>query len=119
MSGVLDLGQKLKDVDEAALDLVRKCLAVDPQQRQDCKSLLSHRYFDGFRDWFEDELQTLVELDNSEFHVEKSRSKSRDRVEESLRTPRSPVFADKTLKDSPGGRGGDEGTPSFKGSLRN
>lgn len=39
---------------------------MDPSERQDCKSLLAHNYFDDFTDYFEEEIQTLLELDTQE-----------------------------------------------------
>jgi predicted ATP-binding protein involved in virulence len=34
--------------------------------RPSCEDLMNHDYFNDFRDWFEDEIQTLIEYDNSE-----------------------------------------------------
>ena len=36
---------------------------MDPQQRPTAEQLLEHDYFNDFQDWFEDEIQTLMEYD--------------------------------------------------------
>ena len=33
------------------------CLAMDPIARQTAEELLDHPYFDGFREWFQPELE--------------------------------------------------------------
>ena len=39
---------------------------MDPEQRPTAEQLLEHDYFNDFRDWFEDEIQTLMEYDQEE-----------------------------------------------------
>lgn len=39
---------------------------MDPKQRPTAETLLDHDYFNDFRDWFEDEIQTLMEYDQQE-----------------------------------------------------
>ena len=47
----------------AAVSFARECLRMDPKQRPSAEQLLDHDYFNDFRDWFEDEIQTLMEYD--------------------------------------------------------
>ena len=47
----------------AAVSFARECLRMDPLQRPTAEALLEHDYFNDFRDWFEDEIQTLMEYD--------------------------------------------------------
>lgn len=49
-----------------AVDFARECLRLDASQRPSCRELMTHAYFDGFRDWFEDEILTLLEYDFQE-----------------------------------------------------
>ena len=41
-------------------------MRMDPKQRPTAETLLDHDYFNDFRDWFEDEIQTLMEYDQQE-----------------------------------------------------
>lgn len=50
----------------AAISFARDCLRLDPLKRPTCDALMQHEYFNDFRDWFEDEIQTLIEYDNQE-----------------------------------------------------
>ena len=50
--------------DPKAESFVKECLKVDPEKRPSCEDLMNHPYFDDFRDWFEDEIQTLIEFDS-------------------------------------------------------
>lgn len=36
---------------------------MDPSMRPTCEELMNHDYFNEFREWFEDEIQTLIEYD--------------------------------------------------------
>lgn len=47
----------------SAVSFARECLRIDPQSRPSAEHLLQHDYFNDFRDWFEDEIQTLMEYD--------------------------------------------------------
>lgn len=47
----------------AAVSFARECLRMNPSQRPTAEQLLDHDYFNDFRDWFEDEIQTLMEYD--------------------------------------------------------
>ena len=47
----------------SAISFARECLRIDPTQRPTAEQLLEHDYFNDFRDWFEDEIQTLMEYD--------------------------------------------------------
>jgi len=47
----------------SAISFARECLRLDPQQRPTCEELMQHDYFNDFRDWFEDEIQSLIEYD--------------------------------------------------------
>ena len=48
----------------SAVSFARECLRINPQSRPTAETLLQHDYFNEFRDWFEDEIQTLMEYDN-------------------------------------------------------
>ena len=50
----------------SAVSFARECLRMDPQHRPSAETLLAHDYFNDFRDWFEDEIQTLLEYDQQE-----------------------------------------------------
>ena len=50
----------------AAVSFARECLRMDPRQRPTAEQLLDHDYFNDFKDWFEDEIQTLMEYDQQE-----------------------------------------------------
>ena len=50
----------------SAVSFARECLRMDPQHRPSAETLLGHDYFNDFRDWFEDEVQTLLEYDQQE-----------------------------------------------------
>jgi cyclin-dependent kinase-like len=63
-----DLDRKFKSINADALDLLKKCLVMDPAERQDCNSLLTHQYFEDFNEAFEEEIQQLLELDSCEFN---------------------------------------------------
>ena len=39
---------------------LQSCLVLEPSSRLTCAELLEHQYFDGFREWFEPELQALI-----------------------------------------------------------
>jgi serine/threonine protein kinase len=52
--------------DNAAIAFTRECLRLDPKQRPSAQQLLQHEYFNEFRDWFEDEIQTLLDYDQQE-----------------------------------------------------
>lgn len=47
----------------AAVSFARECLRMDPGSRPSAESLLEHDYFNDFKDWFEDEIQTLMQYD--------------------------------------------------------
>ena len=47
----------------SAVSFARECLRIDPTSRPSAEVLLQHDYFNDFRDWFEDEIQTLMEYD--------------------------------------------------------
>jgi serine/threonine protein kinase len=50
----------------SAISFARECLRLDPKRRPTCDELMAHDYFNDFREWFEDEIQTLIEYDNQE-----------------------------------------------------
>jgi serine/threonine protein kinase len=50
----------------ASIAFARECLRLDPKRRPSCDELMAHEYFNEFREWFEDEIQTLIEYDNQE-----------------------------------------------------
>lgn len=42
----VSFGALLKDIDDLALDFIRKCLVIDGQKRSTCGELMEHPYFD-------------------------------------------------------------------------
>jgi serine/threonine protein kinase len=50
----------------SAISFARECLRLDPKKRPNCDELMAHDYINVIRDWFEDEIQTLIEIDNIE-----------------------------------------------------
>ena len=48
----------------SALSFARECLRLDPKKSPTCEELMAHDYINEFREWFEDEIQTLIEFDN-------------------------------------------------------
>ena len=106
---------------------------MDPSERQDWKSLLTHKYFDEFTELFEEEIIKLLELDSSEFIKNRLRMASKERTDEkNILTPKSPVFEKKpTLKafkqklESKEIKvvgellNRDDGTPSFTKMMKN
>jgi serine/threonine protein kinase len=50
----------------SAISFARECLRLDPKKRPNCDELMAHDYFNDFREWFEDEIQSLIEIDNIE-----------------------------------------------------
>jgi cyclin-dependent kinase-like len=51
---------------QSSISFARECLRLDPKRRPTCEELMAHEYFNDFREWFEDEIQTLIEYDNQE-----------------------------------------------------
>mmetsp|Transcript_12903 Transcript_12903/g.12890 ORF Transcript_12903/g.12890 Transcript_12903/m.12890 type:complete len:195 (-) Transcript_12903:16-600(-) len=95
---------------------------MDPSERQDCKSLLTHKYFDDFTEIMEEEVERLLELDNNEFKMERIRRFSNERDGSSYFSP-SPTFQ-RTKQCDPEGKdyqneakphalSRKDGTPSF------
>ena len=62
----------------AAVSFARECLRIDPAQRPTAEQLLEHDYFNDFRDWFEDEIQTLMEYDQQEMSQQGTWLKQRE-----------------------------------------
>lgn len=58
------LEAKMEGSSNAAVSFARECLRLDPKQRPTAKDLLEHDFFSDFRDWFEDEIEVLLEYDN-------------------------------------------------------
>lgn len=56
-----------------ALSFLEGCLAMDPLGRLTCEELIEHPYFDGFREWFQPELEMLLSAEAKK--VAKSKSK--------------------------------------------
>lgn len=58
----------------SAISFARECLRMDPLQRPTCEELLDHDYFNDFRDWFEDEIQSFIEYDSEDVKPNKNPS---------------------------------------------
>jgi serine/threonine protein kinase len=67
---LIDLDLKLQNVHPLAYDLIKWCLAIDPDEWQDCASLLKHAYFEGCQEEFEIEISSMIMSDTSEFYME-------------------------------------------------
>lgn len=60
-----------------------------------------HPYFDNFTEEFEEEIQALLQLDANEFHKNKLRAATKERIDENnILSPRSPKFASSLMKGS-------------------
>ena len=68
------LEEKLEEVEEDAMEFLKRCLSLDPSSRGECRGLLEHRYFDEIREWYSEEISQLVELDSNEFRFKKKHS---------------------------------------------
>lgn len=51
---------KFPNISSQALNFMKSCLVMEPSSRLTCAELLEHQYFEGFRDWFEPELQAMI-----------------------------------------------------------
>lgn len=54
------LESKFPGCSRHAMDFMKNCLVMEPEKRLTCSQLLDHSYFDGFKEHFEAELQSLV-----------------------------------------------------------
>ena len=54
------LEAKFPGLESSTLSFLKSCLVMEPTLRLICDELLDHFYFDGFREWFEPHLDTLV-----------------------------------------------------------
>jgi len=57
---MVPLEARFRQFDEAVVQFLKECLILEPADRADCTKLLEHRFFDGFRDWFEPEINELL-----------------------------------------------------------
>ena len=53
-------------MDDTSLDMLKRCLRLDPDERPPAAHLLMHPYFDNFREGFEYKIKQLVALDKEE-----------------------------------------------------
>lgn len=58
------LDMRFKDtIPKDALDFIKMCLQYDPSKRATCEQLLQSPIFNSVRDWYETELQQIIEKD--------------------------------------------------------
>lgn len=65
------LAKKFPSLDRAALSVMKKCLRYEPEERETCAQLLQHQYFQGFADWFQNELSTAIQRDKDDLETQK------------------------------------------------
>ena len=64
------LDVRLKKIgDPLVIDLIMKCLTIDPDEWLDCGTLLEHEYFEDMKG-FEDDIQFMINWDDNEFHMD-------------------------------------------------
>jgi hypothetical protein len=51
------------------------CLVMEPDSRLTCAELLEHKYFDGFRERFEPELQAMVSKSQDQHQTKPKKQK--------------------------------------------
>jgi len=54
------LDQRFLGTSKQAMDFLKKCLVMEPEDRLTCTELLEHPYFDDFKESFEAEMQSLT-----------------------------------------------------------
>ncbi|XP_029783628.1 cyclin-dependent kinase-like 2 [Suricata suricatta] len=103
------LERRYPKLSEVVIDLAKKCLHIDPDQRPFCAELLHHDFFhvDGFAERFSQELQLKVQKDARNISLSKksqSRKKEKEK-DDSLGEDRKTLVvqdtnADPKIKDS-------------------
>ncbi|NWI91136.1 CDKL2 protein, partial [Pitta sordida] len=70
---VESLDKRYPKLSAAVLDLVKKCLQIDPDKRPSCTELLQHDFFnkDGFTERFTQELQLKIQKDTRDHQLHK------------------------------------------------
>ena len=51
------------------------CLVMEPDSRLNCAELLEHKYFDGFREKFEPELQAMMSRGQDQHQTKSKKQK--------------------------------------------
>jgi cyclin-dependent kinase-like len=57
---MISLDTRFRAYNAGAIPFMKSCLNMEPSDRLTCTQLIQHGYFDGFRDWFEPELDELI-----------------------------------------------------------
>ncbi|XP_028393404.1 cyclin-dependent kinase-like 4 isoform X1 [Dendronephthya gigantea] len=70
------LEEKFPYIPQPAMSFLKGCLVMEPDSRLTCAELLEHKYFDGFRERFEPELQALF-AKSQEQHPTKSKKQKK------------------------------------------
>lgn len=57
---MVSVDARFRSYSAGAIPFMKSCLNMEPSDRLTCTQLIQHKYFDGFRDWFEPELDDLI-----------------------------------------------------------
>lgn len=68
---VESLEKRFPQWDEDQISFMQNCLKYEPEARCTCAELMHHPYFteDGFVQWFEEELKSMLERDSQDFKM--------------------------------------------------
>ena len=71
ITNVESLEKRFPQWDEDQLSFLQNCLKYEPEARYTCAELMQHPYFteDGFVEWFEEELKSMLERDNQDYKM--------------------------------------------------
>lgn len=83
---------RFRQFDAAVIDFLRLCLILEPSDRADCTRLLEHRFFDGFRDWFEPEIADLMRSPREQQRRLRKQTLPRANLDSSQRTRHLPTL---------------------------
>ena len=61
-----DLESRVAGMDDTSMDLLKRCLRLEANERPPAAHLMMHPYFDNFREGFDYKIKQLVALDKEE-----------------------------------------------------
>lgn len=113
---MVPLESRFKGYDAVTVPFMKACLMMEPDARLTCTQLLQHAYFDGFRDWFEPELEEMFR--SSKDPHKKPIKKVRSRANTEVPPPKSEVpKRGGQLPTLIGTKGHVQGAPSLASGL--